>query len=190
MGNATGQKCPVAADRNVCPTGGCGCPRHLEEDPHPGPLPAYREREIEGSAVQFHVALEVCGGAAPGGARDVARGALGDDSAAFVARAGADVDDVVAGGDDVHVVLDDDDGVAGLDEAVELGDELLDVEGVQAGRGLVEDVQRVAAAHALELGGELDALGFASRQLSGGLAEADVAETDLAEDVKRTAKVG
>jgi hypothetical protein len=50
---------------------------------------------------------------------------------------------------------------------------------VQAGGGLVEDVERVAALGALELGGELDALRLAARELGGGLAEAQVAEAHL-----------
>jgi len=54
---------------------------------------------------------------------------------------------------------------------------------VQAGGRLVEDVQRVAALRALELGGKLDALGFAARELGGGLAQAEAADTDLADDV-------
>ena len=55
-----------------------------------------------------------------GGSGDLAGRAGRDDAAAFVAGAGADVDDPVAAGDDVHVVLDDDDGVARVDQAVEL----------------------------------------------------------------------
>ena len=38
---------------------------------------------------------------------------------------------------------------------------------------------------ALQLGGELDALGFAAGEFGGGLAEAQVAEADLAQHVQR-----
>src|SRR4051794_11685641 len=80
-------------------------------------------------------------------ARQVRRGAAGvgfwqlckvigrtgaDDLSAFVAGAGTHVDDPVAVGDHLHVVLDDDDGVAGIDEAVQLRHELFNVEGMQA----------------------------------------------------------
>ena len=69
-----------------------------------------------------------------------------DDPAAFLARAGPDVDHPVRAGDHAHVVLDDDHGVAGVDQPVELTDQLLDVGRMQTGRRLVEDVERVPAA--------------------------------------------
>ena len=68
--------------------------------------------------------------------------ALGDHPAAAVAALGAEVDDVVGALDDVEVVLDDDHGVARLDQPVEHLEELLDVGEVQAGGRLVEDVER------------------------------------------------
>ncbi len=43
-------------------------------------------------------------------------------------------------GDDPHLVLDDDHRIAGVDQAVELTQQLLDVRRVQTGRRLVEDV--------------------------------------------------
>jgi hypothetical protein len=64
----------------------------------------------------------------------------------------ADVDHPVAAGDDLHVVLDDDDRVARLDQPVEP----LDIGRVQPGGRLVEHVEGVAAPGALQLGGELD----------------------------------
>ncbi len=109
----------------------------------------------------------------------------GDDGAAFFPCAGADIDDPVSGGDDVEVVLNDDDGVAAFDEAIELGEETFDVGGMQAGGGLVKDIEGIAFLRALELGGELDALGFASAELGGGLAQAEIAEADFAEDGER-----
>jgi hypothetical protein len=47
--------------------------------------------------------------------------------AAVVARAGADVDDPVGGGDDVEVVLDRDHGDAAVDEAVDDAEQVVDV---------------------------------------------------------------
>ena len=41
-----------------------------------------------------------------------------------------------------------------------------------------------------EVGGELDALGFAAGERGGGLAEADVAEADLVEDVELVDDLG
>src|SRR5438046_2006274 len=68
---------------------------------------------------------EVGSGAAGLGPGDFGGWALGDDAAALVSGAGAKVDDPIAGRGDLHVVLDDDDGVAGVDEAEELLHELL-----------------------------------------------------------------
>ena len=78
-------------------------------------------------------------------------------------------------------MLDDDHRVAGVDQAFELRQQLVDVGRVQAGRRLVEDVERAAALLLLQLGGELDALRLAAGQLGRRLAEAQVAEADVAQ---------
>ena len=77
---------------------------------------------------------------APG---DSFRRAGHDDFSAAVAAFGAEVDYVIGALYDVHIMLDDDDGVASVDEAVEDGQELADVVEVEAGGGLVEDVEGV-----------------------------------------------
>ena len=119
----------------------------------------------DGSASCDEERFDIPGSAADCGLGHRLRRASCDDVSAFVARAGTDVDDPVAGGDDVDVVLDDDDGVAGVDQAIELRDEALDVGRMESGGGLVEDVEGVSALRALELGGELDALGFAAARV-------------------------
>ncbi len=53
--------------------------------------------------------------------------ALGDEVAAFGAGFGADVDEVIGFGEDVGVVLNDDNGVAFIDEAMEDVDEAFHV---------------------------------------------------------------
>ena len=105
--------------------------------------------------------------------------------AAFFARAGTDIDHIVAGRNHAHVVLDDDHGVARFDQTVELRDQLFDVGGMQAGGWLVENIQRVAALDPLQLGGELDALGLTTGKLRGGLAEPQIAQADFAQDTLR-----
>ncbi len=72
-------------------------------------------------------------------------GADGDDLAAADAAFGAHVDDPVGGLDDVEVVLDDEERAAAVDEFAEGGEELGDVVEVEAGGGLVEDVEGAAA---------------------------------------------
>ena len=62
-----------------------------------------------------------------------------DEVSAGITAFGPELDDVVGGSDDVRVVLDDDDGVAAVEEGAEGGEEFLDVVEVEAGGGLVED---------------------------------------------------
>ena len=96
-------------------------------------------------------------------------------------RLRAQVDEAVGGLDDVEVVLDDDDGVAGVGQAVEHAEEPVDVLEVQAGGRLVEDVERLAGGAAAELLGELDALRLAAGESRRRLPEVDVVEADVAQ---------
>ncbi len=118
------------------------------------------------------------------GAGDELGRALGDDAAATLAAFGAEVDDPVSLLDDVEVVLDDEHGVAEIDEALQDVEELSDVIEVQTGGGLVEDVERAAGLALGKLASQLDALGFAAGKSCGGLTEGHVAETDLHERSK------
>ena len=58
---------------------------------------------------------------------DLLRRAFDDDSAARAAGFGAEIDQPIGGLDDVHVVLDDDDGVAKIDEAIEHVEQLANI---------------------------------------------------------------
>ena len=87
--------------------------------------------------------------------------------------------DPVGGLDDVEVVLDHDDGVAGVAQLVQHLQQQVDVGEVQAGGRLVEDVQRAAGVALGELERELDALRLAARERGRALAELDVAEADV-----------
>jgi hypothetical protein len=78
-------------------------------------------------------------------------------------------------------VLDDDDRVAGLDEPVQDLEQLLDVGEVEAGRRLVEDVERLAGRAPRQLGRQLHPLRLAAGQRRRRLAEVDVAEADVVE---------
>src|SRR3989338_8984837 len=112
-------------------------------------------------------------------AGDFFRRAFGYDAAAVLAAFGAEIEDPVGGFDDVGVVLDDDDGVAEVGEALQDVEEFLHVVEVEPRRRFVEDVKGAAGLAAGELAGELDALGFAAGKRGGGLAEAQVAEADV-----------
>ena len=87
--------------------------------------------------------------------------ALDDDLAAVLARARADVDDVVGDADGLLVVLDDDHGVAEVAQADQRVDEALVVALVQADRRLVEHVEHADEA-AADLRRQPDALRLAA----------------------------
>src|SRR3989449_10109194 len=92
-----------------------------------------------------------------------------------------EVDDVVRRLDDVEVVLDDEDRVASIHEAIEHAEELLDVVEVEPRRRFVHDVEHVARRARAELGGDLEPLRLAPRKRRRGLAQAQVAEADVLE---------
>ena len=119
---------------------------------------------------------EMLAGERGAGGDEVGGCALEDDPAAVVAGAGAEVDDPVGVRHDRLVVRDDDDRLAGVDEAVEQAEQLLDVGEVQAGGRLVEDVD---AALLGQVGGQLEPLPLAAGQRRERLAEAEVAEPDV-----------
>src|SRR5688572_32241885 len=61
---------------------------------------------------------------------------------------------------------------------------------MEAGRGLVENIERGSALDALELRRQLDSLRFAAGQLRRGLPQPQIAQTDVAHYAKRAAEVG
>src|ERR1019366_2503314 len=89
-----------------------------------------------------HAAGEIFSGDGARVGGDFGDGARSEKLAAEFASAGAEVEEIVGGADDVGVVLDDEDGVAEVAEGVHDADELGGVSGVQADGGLVEDVER------------------------------------------------
>ena len=117
--------------------------------------------------------LEKWRGAGGLGFGDLFRWALCDDLAAGVTGFGADVEDPVGFGGDGHVVLDDDDGVTFIDEAVKDVDETLHVFEVEADGRFFDEVEialgessvvesGLGAAAFGEFGDEFDALGLAT----------------------------
>src|SRR5215468_7743468 len=132
-------------------------------------------------AVTVQELAQEAGSVGVGGVEDGGGRAHGDDGAAGGAAFGAEVDDPVGFLDDVEVVLDGDDGVATVDQAVEHADEAFDVGEVQAGGRLVEHVERRAARLLAELVGELDALRLAAGERVAALAEREIAEADVGE---------
>ena len=93
------------------------------------------------------------------------------DGPARVAAVGSEIDDPVGGLQDVEVVLDDEQGVAGQQEFPECREQLDDVVEMKTGGRLVEDVERALAALRPEMRGDLDPLRFTARQRRGRLTQ-------------------
>ena len=86
--------------------------------------------------------------------------ALGDNGSAAISSLGPHVDDPIGGFDDIQIVLNDEDRVALIDKTLQHQQQLADVLEVQAGGGLVKDIQGPTRGTFLQLGGQLDALGL------------------------------
>ena len=80
------------------------------------------------------------------GRRDFVDGSCAHQRTAADAALGSEVDEPVGAADEVEVVLDGDDGVAGLEQLAERGEQHLDVAAVQPRGRLVEQEQRRAGA--------------------------------------------
>ena len=89
--------------------------------------------------------------------------------------------------DYVEVVLDHDDTVAAIHEAMQHVQQAINIGEVQPSRRLVEDVHRAAGGATGELRGELDALRLTAREGRCRLAEAEIAESDLAQRLEAIA---
>ncbi len=109
-----------------------------------------------------------------------------EDVAAEFAGARAEIENVVGGGNDVGIVLDDQDGVAEIAQALEDFDEAMRVARVQADGRLVEHVERADQMRA-ERGGQLNALRFAAGKRGGQPIEREVVEADFVEKAQALA---
>src|SRR5690606_19066265 len=138
--------------------GAGGCFSRPEPAPTRGLLPS---RGLRGGLPLQQRAQEAAG-VGGGDADNLLRRAGGNDAAAAVAALGAEIDDPVGGLDDVEIVLDHHHRVAGVAQPVQDPQQLLDVVEVQAGGGLVEDVEGPAGVALGELAGELYPLRLAA----------------------------
>gem|GEM_PF-5215710 len=90
--------------------------------------------------------------------RDFFRRAGGDNLSALGAGLGADIDYVVGRFDHFDIVLDDNEGVSGLDQAVENAEEPGDVVEVESGGRFVEEKERSFGFGVGEAGGKFEPL--------------------------------
>ena len=108
----------------------------------------------------------------------------GDDSPPRLAPFGPEVDDVVRRPDHLEVVLDHQHRVPAIDQPLQRRHQRGHVDHVQPGGRLVENVQRVVLRAAGQLLGQLDPLRLAAGEGRRGLAEGEVAEADLVEQLQ------
>jgi hypothetical protein len=85
-------------------------------------------------------------------------------------------------------VLDNDDGISGIEETIKLFHELRHIERVQARGRLVEYVKSFATLRTLQFSSQFDALGLAPRELRRRLAQPDVSQTNFPENAQGSAK--
>ena len=114
-------------------------------------------------------------------AEQLGHGPFEDDVAAVLARAGAEVDDVVGGAHHVGIVLHHHDRVAEIAQFFEDADQAAGVAAVQSDGRLVEHVAGAHQARA-EAGRELDALRFAAGERGGEAVERQVLQADVVQE--------
>ena len=111
-------------------------------------------------------------------------GSLEHDGPALFATFGSEIDDPVGALDHVEVVLDHEQRGPTFEKPVEAVHELAHVPEMEARGRLVEDVEHARTRLAEEMRGQLHPLGFSPGEGGRGLAEAQVAEADLLEDLE------
>src|SRR5688572_13411401 len=121
---------------------------------------------------------------------DFFRVPLHHDFSTCVAAFGSEVHDPVRSLDDVEVVFDDDESVAGGAQLEEHLQELGDVEKVESCRGLIENVKRVSGRAAAQFGCKFEPLGFTAAERGGGLSEPEIPEPDFRECEERIVQLG
>ena len=99
---------------------------------------------------------------------------------------GSEVDDVVAGPDQLEVVLDDDHGVPHVDQPLQRADQPTDVLLVQARGGLVQEIQRVPGRLLREVRDQLEALCLPARDRRRRLAKGQVTQADVDHEFERS----
>ena len=86
---------------------------------------------------------------------------------------------IIAGCNDVQVMLDDNHRIAQFDQPIELSHQSLNVRWMQPGGRFIQNIQRASALVALQFCREFYTLRFAARQFSCGLPQPQVSQTDL-----------
>ena len=115
--------------------------------------------------------------------KSCSRGPAKSNLAAELSGAGTEVENIIGCGDGVGVVLDHQDRVAQIAQALEDFDEPVRVARMQADGRLVENVERADQMRA-ERRGELNALGLAAGERGGQAVERKIIEADFIEEAQ------
>ncbi len=108
--------------------------------------------------------------------------------AAAFTRPGADIQDLVSGAHHLWIMLDDQQRVAGIAQALEDAHHPIHIARMQANAGLIEHEERVDQGRA-ERGGEIDALYLATREGPRLALQGQIAEPDLGQILQPGADV-
>src|SRR5579871_2504351 len=117
--------------------------------------------------------------------RDLLRSALRNYQAPVAPAFRPQVDHIVRGLNDIQVVFDDEDRVAGVYQPIQAIEEALNIGQMQAGGRLVQNVEDAPAPFDLaEFVRQFHALRFSSGERGSGLAQSQIAETKLVQDLQ------
>jgi hypothetical protein len=113
--------------------------------------------------LRIETPFEIKSSPASRASRNLPRRTSGNNGTAFFSRSGAHVDDIVAGYDDVKIVLHDNHRVAKSNQPIELRYQSLNIRRMESSSRFVKYIQGVSALVALQFRRQLDTLRFASR---------------------------
>src|SRR5439155_9067445 len=119
---------------------------------------------------------QVLSSVAPRGSRDMIRWPLGDDAASTGTSLGTEVDYPVSRLDHIQVVLDHDHGIAVVTQAMQDGEQHLDVVEMQAGGRLIKNIQGTTGVAFGQFQRELHPLRLPARERRRRLSQRDVTE--------------
>jgi len=109
------------------------------------------------------------------------RGSDRNHLAAPVSSLGAKIDDIIGRLDDIQIVFDHNDGIAGIRQTLQHVDQLVHIRNVQPGCRFIENIDRSARGAAGKLGGKLHALSLTAGKRRRRLTDLNITEPDLAE---------
>ena len=94
---------------------------------------------------------------------DISRAALRDNLSPILTSTGPDIDHPVTLGDNVHVMFDQDHGIARIHQPVQLQQQPFYIRRMQAGSRFIQHIQGLTVLRPLQFSREFDPLGFATR---------------------------